>query len=967
MRHFVTLIISLLFASTLFAQDFQEQYQELVDNGDELYYEYRYDEAALLFDEAYLIAKDHLSIDEVYYSTISRIVTYRNLDQHSRAGEIYLEVFPNYEDQFNSRQKGRLLYQYGLILNVLNEFEESVAVLDSANFYIESAQDTDLMGYSDLNSSGAFIYLGRYDEAETRLERVKELNSSNVDLLISLNLNLYSLYSYQSDENAGIEYLMDAYELTKDDASFNYPEQYLNVLVQLTYYHHLQNNYGESLAFANEGLQLAEELNRLSQAASLNDLLGRIYNQLQEYERSLFHFNEAIRIYESRGSISQANSLKISVTFLLSDLKELELAEDVIGQVMGSMLSPFQRLRALLAYADLVEMQGNYVQAKYYLDKALNELDENILSVDHLIYDQYMDLPIISNDERIEFAIKVYESAKRRSVYHEMTAELSLAKAFESTNSDSAFKYAYSALDKLEERRYSTTVNSLKSRLNVNWQSFYYQIADWEIEYKSDYDKAFELFEMSKSRALFDQIYEGQQTDLINSNDPASLRILELQKKLDREYRELESLSIVDDSESSLFQLSQLELEYQTELDALAQSNPELANLTYPKVSSLEQTQDLLDDNSAYLSYGIRNDQLYIILVKSNQVVFNSDLMKEDTRGLITGLVNDFRNSIIELNDVAKMKSISEQITEMIIEPVINDLSGIEHLIISPDGPLHLLPFEALSIGDDFLIEKFTVKYLPSISVYDVIEYPDIQSFESDLLAIAVSGFESGDGYFGSSSQSSFATLPYAVAEVDSINNYFTSSTVLKNEEVTEFTFKNLDFSDYRFLHLATHGNIDERIPDQSGLILSKKIGTETLFGEDGYLNARELSQLNIPAELVVLSACNTGTGKVIRGEGVMGLQRSILSAGASSVIVSLWNIFDRSTLIFMNKFYENMQEIEDDEVTFLDRIRQYADIYEPDLIDYKTLALQETKIEMINHPYYNHPVHWAPFVITGK
>lgn len=68
-----------------------------------------------------------------------------------------------------------------------------------------------------------------------------------------------------------------------------------------------------------------------------------------------------------------------------------------------------------------------------------------------------------------------------------------------------------------------------------------------------------------------------------------------------------------------------------------------------------------------------------------------------------------------------------------------------------------------------------------------------------------------------------------------------------------------------------------------------------------------------------------------------------------------------------MNKFYHQLLEFEDQETSIIDRIKMYADMYEPDLIDYKTLALQEAKIEMINHPYYNHPVHWAPFILTGK
>ena len=134
-----------------------------------------------------------------------------------------------------------------------------------------------------------------------------------------------------------------------------------------------------------------------------------------------------------------------------------------------------------------------------------------------------------------------------------------------------------------------------------------------------------------------------------------------------------------------------------------------------------------------------------------------------------------------------------------------------------------------------------------------------------------------------------------------------------------------------------------------------------------GFLNAREISQLDIEANLVVLSACNTGTGKVINGEGVMGLQRSLFISGASSVVVSLWSIFDRSTPVFMNKFYNQMISFEEEEISLLDKLKMAANWYEPDLVDYKTLALQQTKIEMIEHPYYSHPVHWAPFVITGK
>lgn len=83
--------------------------------------------------------------------------------------------------------------------------------------------------------------------------------------------------------------------------------------------------------------------------------------------------------------------------------------------------------------------------------------------------------------------------------------------------------------------------------------------------------------------------------------------------------------------------------------------------------------------------------------------------------------------------------------------------------------------------------------------------------------------------------------------------------------------------------------------------------------------------------------------------------------------MVSLWSIFDRSTPIFMNKFYKNLLEIEDEELSFIDKALMYANLYSSDIVDFKTLALQQTKKQMIEHPYYNHPVHWAPFVLTGK
>lgn len=964
MRAILFISILLINNTVLNAQTWQNRYQQLVDKGDELYFEYKYDEAVPLFEEAYSISTEYLSMDEVYYATISLIITLKNNGSSITARDFINDSYPIYKDQFDDRQKGRILYQYGTILHLLSEFEESINILSEADRYINLANDKGYFGYPLAYSAQPLVNLGRYDEALEKLEEASKSVDTSVDLSALININYYLIYSYQNQQNAGFEYLMNAYDLVRDNGS---PSRYLNVLVQLTYHHSLQNSYRESLSYAIEGLELAEKINSKKQAANLHDLLGRIYIQLGEYELSLDHYNQAIRIHESNGDFSTANALKISIAFLLVTTNEFSLAEKTIQEVLQNERDPYQRLRVLLANSNLESKRGNFEKAKEHLDIALSELSYEQQSSAHFIYDQYMDLPQISDEERVKFGIDVLESARNRSMYNMMRAELDLSEAYQPINTDSSFKYAYSSINKLETRRTSTSVNSIKTRLNANWQSFYFKVASWEVIHNMDYEKAFELFELSKSRALFDQIYENQQTELLSPENPESFRILELQKMIDLEYRKIESSSIDGSIENNSLRISQLELEYQTATETLISESPEWGSLEYPEVSKLGEVKELLEEHTAYLSYGIRHDELFIFLLTKEDEIFKSVSFEGDAKNALAIQVNELRNAIIQIDDVISIEEQSKKLVRLILEPIIENLDGISHLIVSPDGPLHLLPFESLIYNNQYLIERFSVKYIPSISVYDVIEYTEASSFDKELLALAGSGFESVDGYFTTGSQSSFATLPYALAEVDSISNYFSNSTVLKNEEVSEFAFKNLALSDYRYVHLASHGYIDERFPDQSGLIMSKKIGTESLFGEDGYLNAREFSQLNIPAEMVVLSACNTGTGKVISGEGVMGLQRAMLSAGASSVLVSLWNIFDRSTPIFMNKFYHQLLEFEDQETSIIDRIKMYADMYEPDLIDYKTLALQEAKIEMINHPYYNHPVHWAPFILTGK
>ena len=221
---------------------------------------------------------------------------------------------------------------------------------------------------------------------------------------------------------------------------------------------------------------------------------------------------------------------------------------------------------------------------------------------------------------------------------------------------------------------------------------------------------------------------------------------------------------------------------------------------------------------------------------------------------------------------------------------------------------------------------------------------PGRQRDSGNLLAFLGVGdpvFSSGSAEPGGSSD--LAPLPFTRDEVNSIAEYFDEDarTVLLGEDAAEKTLSEPGFlSRYEILHFATHGFIDERRPERSSLALSFPKDPS----EDGYLQAAEIYKLEMSADLVVLSACETGTGRMVRGEGVLGLPRAFLYGGASSVMVSLWSVSDRSTAKLMSVFYEQRTG----------KGRSHGE------------ALRRASEHLRKTEGFAHPFYWAPFVLIG-
>ncbi|HKD18733.1 MAG TPA: CHAT domain-containing tetratricopeptide repeat protein [Thermoanaerobaculia bacterium] len=453
--------------------------------------------------------------------------------------------------------------------------------------------------------------------------------------------------------------------------------------------------------------------------------------------------------------------------------------------------------------------------------------------------------------------------------------------------------------------------------------------------------RAFQISERARARSLVEGIAEAR-LDL-DQDLPEDLRRREAEIGGRIKALEAKAASGAADRAELDRLLEHTEDEWDQLIAEMRRRTPRYASLRYPQAVSAEEARRFLVASSAIVSYSVSAERIVVFVLTPAGL---SAKRLEVRPSEIDERVQDFVG-LISRDDGDRWKRLGARLYGELVLPWIGELpASTKTLIVVPDEVLSSLPFEALSPaaeGSRRLVETFDVSYAPSVTALGELRTGATPGGRTaDLLVVAdpILTPPRGRGRDLEAGEAAFdlAALPHASAEARAIARFGGSGTVvLTGALASEGRLRQEPLERFRVLHFATHGLLDERHPSRSGLLLAADAGT------DGLLTSREIYGLKLRSDLVVLSACQTGRGRILAGEGVQGLARAFFHAGARSVVATLWNVDDLWSETLMTTFYARLADGET-----------------------RSEALTHAKRELLAERPALAPRSWAGFVLIG-
>lgn len=775
----------------------------------------------------------------------------------------------------------------------------------------------------------ASLYAGRYEKAiesyEQTLARARE---SKVRLYEASALaNLAAVFGELNRFDKKIEYFEQAREVFRALQS----RQDEGAVIQgLGNAYRALGLYEKAIENLEQALTISREVkNPNFESVTLNSL-GEAYNAFGRPEKAIEYLEQALPItrrMKKRGN--ECESLhNLGVAY--ARLDRHEKATEYLGQALAiarELRQPRDEAGALHQIALVEGQRGNLAQAQGLIEESLR-ISEAIRA------------ELISPESRASFLVSVQQSYQLYTDLLMRRHRLEPAKGADLL-----------AMEVSERQR-------ARSLLDL--------LAESRVDLRRDVDRAL----IERERALAKQLNEKAQPRTLTSEQAAALKL----------------------------EISRLEIELERTQAEIRKNSPHYVALTKPQPLKFREIQQLLDADTLLLEYALGEERSYLWAVTRDALISyelpSGELIEKNARqvhellaarsAVIDGETAPQRRRRIAQAD-ADLPAAAAALSRMVLTPVARQL-GDKRLVIVADGALQYVPFAMLpdpallaNGRNQPLIVGHELVSLPSASalaiqrselagrkpaprmlaviadpVFDRSDArlksptPDagalLASRGVDHLA-ETSNLKTGDKSVGPLRRLVIPRLPYTRQEAERILALTPKAVSFRAMDfrANRDTIVSPELSQYRYVHFATHGVLDSERPGLSSLVLS--LVDEKGQPQNGFLRANDIYNLRMPAELVVLSACQTGLGKEIKGEGLVGLTRGFMYAGAARVVVSLWSVNDRATAELMTKFYQRM----------LNQGERPA------------AALRFAQVELWKQGQWQSPFYWAAFTLQGE
>jgi len=665
-----------------------------------------------------------------------------------------------------------------------------------------------------------------------------------------------------------------------------------------------------------EALEIACRCGDRGLKARVLNNLGNLYRSLGSYDRAIDFLRRSLSIKEEIGDKRGISNTNKNIGDIFVDKGELDRAREVyrISLALNKELGHLSAKASLkLAHGNLFRELGEDATAQQFYGEGI-ELARR-LDANDLLYKLFQARGEHLYDQgRIAEAVEDY----RRSI----TA--------------------------IENIRQTIGIEENRASFMARILPVYERMIEIQLEL-GDRETAYDFYEKMKARNLLD-ILDG--AFLVFEDEMTAAEIkeqIDLELELRHSNREIRAYSNTDERSGAIDTLVTRQLKIRQAIKEFREQlyfrHPEIRRKMGSGIPIRSRDAvRLLNQSEAGLAYLVLDDVTICFLLRKlgrreYSIESHEIPVSRDSLGV---LISELQRELKPGGDLpgppggaAESEATVETCYRLLVEPLRAQLEGMDQLCIIPDSYLHSVPFQALRNpgSGTYLIEEFALNYVYSMSVLDELRAGGTAGKE----ALIAFGNPELLPESGTDPRGSLPPLHAAEEEARSIGRLFSGkSAVYTGREASESNFKGLA-EDYGIVHLATHGLLDEVNPMYSSMLLASD------KENDGYLTAREIIMLDLNADLVVLSACDTARGRLSEGEGMLGLSRAFFGAQVPTLVATLWPVADTSTMLLMKAFFERIR----------DGLRPAR-------------ALQQAQLGLLNSGVYDDPAFWAPFVLIG-